>query len=141
MLYAMPASAAVARIFAAGMLLALGSCGPAATAGGFDSANPAARMYAIEHAARSSNRAAIGRIVEQLDCDDPAVRLMAITTLKRLTGETYGYRDFDPPQVRREAIERWVKAVNADEVPSAQLSTAPPPTPSQTPLGHHADHG
>ena len=95
---------------------ALASCGPAAIDGGFDSPNPAAKMYAIEHAARVGDRSAICQIIEQLDSDDPAVRLLAIGALERLTGRTYGYRHFDPPQQRREAIDRWVEAIQNCEL-------------------------
>jgi hypothetical protein len=102
------------------------SCGPSATEGGFDSANPAAKMYAIEQAARTGDRTAIASIVEQLDSDDPAVRLLAIEALQRLTGQTYGYRHFDPPDVRREAIERWVQAVQPTPTPTSAPADAPP---------------
>lgn len=87
------------------------SCGPSAIDGGFDSANPAARMYAIEHAARSGDMRAVRRIVEQLDSDDPAVRFLAIGALERLTGETHGYCHADPPPQRETAILRWKQAL------------------------------
>jgi HEAT repeat protein len=122
-----------ARILAAVVPLALASCGPSATAGGFDSANPAARMYAIEQAARSNDRPAIRRIVEQLESDDPAVRCLAISALKRMTGETYGYRDYDPPELRREAVQRWVEAVKTGSVESKARESEPPPSSF---LGH-----
>lgn len=67
-------------------------------------------MYAMEDAARTGDRAALRSIIEQLDNDDPAVRSLAITVLKRLTGETYGYSDHDPQHVRSEAMARWVQA-------------------------------
>lgn len=111
------------------LLPMLAGCGPSATAGGFDSANPAAKLYAIEQAARVNDRSAIPRIVEQLESDDPAVRSLAISTLERMTGETYGYRDFDPPSVRQAAVQRWVNAVKSGSIPSAGASPA------------EADHG
>ena len=95
---------------------ALCSCGPPAIEGGFDSGNPAAKIYAIEHAARDHDRSAIPHIVAQLDSDDPAVRSVAIAALKRMTGKTYGYRDYDPAFLRQEAIDRWEQALKADEV-------------------------
>lgn len=67
-------------------------------------------MYAIEAAAREGDHSAIPRLIETLDADDPAVRMMAIATLERLTGRTYGYRYYDAPWDRREAIARWVEA-------------------------------
>jgi hypothetical protein len=106
----------------------LSACGPPASQGGFDSANPAAKMYAIEQAARSGDRTAVRQIVEQLDSDDPAVRMLAIATLQRLTGRTYGYRDFDPPEVRRQAIQRWSAAVESDEIFSDEAANGPTST-------------
>jgi hypothetical protein len=91
-------------------------CGPSALEGGYNSANPAAKMYAIEHSAETGRVADVPRIVEQLDSDDPAVRLLAITTLEQLTGETHGYRHYDPPDLRREAIARWTRAVDSGRI-------------------------
>lgn len=95
--------------------LALASC--AARGGGFEAADATARLRAIQEAAQRNDRAAIPRLVEQLDADDAAVRAMAIATLRRLTGEDYGYRDYDPPELRRTAIQRWMHAV--DQHPAA----------------------
>ena len=89
------------------LLLAVAGCGQSATEGGFDAANPAARMYATEQAARAGDTSAIERIVEQLDSDDPATRWLAIRSLEHLTGRTNGYDYTDPPAERREAINRW----------------------------------
>jgi hypothetical protein len=90
------------------MLLTLCACGPPAIRGGFDSDNPAAKMYAIEYAARAGDHDAVKHIIRQLDSDDPAVRMLAIGALERLTGETHGYRHFDHPLERRNAISRWI---------------------------------
>lgn len=89
------------------MLLPLTACGPSALDGGFDSANPAARMYAIEHAVRNGDTGAVKHIVEQLDSDDPAVRFLAIGALERLTGQTRGYDHAAPAEQRQQAIARW----------------------------------
>jgi hypothetical protein len=113
------------RLCLLAVMWCLGSCGPAAIDGGFDSANPAAKMYAIEHAARDGDQSAIPDIVEQLDSDDPAVRSLAIAALKRITGQTFGYRDFDPPSQRREAIERWRAAIESGSVGGAPESFEP----------------
>ncbi|MEE9130469.1 MAG: HEAT repeat domain-containing protein [Phycisphaerales bacterium] len=98
-------------------LLLLCSCGPAMTEGGFDAASPAARSYAIEQAARAGDLDAVPKIVEQLDADDPAIRMLAIDALHRLTGETYGFHHYDPPHERHDAIQRWVTAVQSGAVP------------------------
>ncbi len=111
------------RAIACGAALLAGSCGPSATEARFDSANPAARLYAIERAARAGDITAAANIVEQLDSDDPAVRLLAIAALERLTGETYGYLHYDPPHMRRPAIRRWVEAVQSDTLPQTTGTT------------------
>lgn len=103
--------------------LLLVSCGASPTAGGFDAANPAARSQAILTAVVKGDLSAISRIVEQLDADDPAIRMIAIEALQRLTGETYGYKHYDPAYVRREAIAKWVNAVQSGSVP--QLAHSP----------------
>lgn len=91
-------------------------CAPGASSGGFDNPNPSARLYAIEAAARDGDRSAIREIVEELDSDDPAVRLVAIESLEHLTGETYGYRPYDDRPERRDAIRRWVEAIETNAV-------------------------
>lgn len=73
-------------------------------------------MYAIERTARSGDSSEARRLVEQLDSDDPAVRMMAIGALERLTGTTHGYRHYDPPLERRAAIARWQEACERGEL-------------------------
>jgi len=113
MLLTMPFAVRSCILAIAMMLVA---CGPAARDGGFNSANPAAKIYAIEYAASRGDHSAIGQIIEQLDSDDPAVRCLAGASLKRLTGQTYGYHDFDPPEQRRQAVDRWVRALQSGEL-------------------------
>ena len=104
--------------------LLLVSCGASTTAGGFDAASPAARSKAIQTAAIAMDFSAISRIVEQLDSDDPVIRMLAIASLQRLTGETYGYKHYHPAYVRHEAIAKWVKAVQSGSVPHLANSPA-----------------
>ena len=88
-------------------------CGPRATDGGFDSDNPAARLYAIRAAADAGDRAAIPRLVEELDSDDPAVRLWAIHALEELTGQRLNYNPYAGPEGRAPAVAAWRAAVDA----------------------------
>lgn len=46
-------------------------------------------------------------MIEMLLADDSTVRFMAIAGLVDLTGEDQGFRFFDPPAVRYQAILRW----------------------------------
>lgn len=93
------------------MLASLGmlsACsGPPASEGGFDSPDPAAKLYAIVRAGESRDASATVDLIEQLDSDDPAVRMMAIAALERVTGQRLGYRPYDTLAERRMAIERW----------------------------------
>jgi HEAT repeat protein len=89
-----------------------GGCGPRAIDGGFDSDNPAAKLYAIRQAAAARDRAAVPRLVEQLDSDDPAVRLWAILALESITGERLGYNPYADAASRRPAIDAWAAAVH-----------------------------
>ena len=107
-----------------GLLLLLCSCGVSMTEGGFDAASEAARTHAIEQAAHAGDLDAVPKIVEQLDADDPAIRLLAIEVLHRLTGETYGFHHYDSPPCRHAAIQRWVTAVQSGAVPHLAESAA-----------------
>ena len=96
--------------------LALNACGEPATTGGFDSPTPAARLYAISQTYDSGVLPPYARLVEQLDSDDVAVRLMAITRLERLTGETFGYRYYDSRRVRESAVLKWVNIIESGRI-------------------------
>jgi HEAT repeat protein len=96
---------AIASIAALGAL-AFAGCAARETPS-YDDGSPASRIAAIDRSAREGNRKDIPRIVENLSSDDAAVRMAAIGALRRMTGETLGYRFDDPAEVRREAISRW----------------------------------
>ncbi len=73
--------------------------------------NPASRLYAIHRAAATGDEAAVPALVESLDHDDPAVRMMAINALERLTGTRMGYDPYAGPVARRQAADAWAAAV------------------------------
>ena len=101
-----------AAVNAAAALLVAGGCTAPAPEPDFDVALAASRIAAIESALRSRDVSRTPQIVEQLDSDDPAVRLLAISALERLTGRTCGYHYDDPPSLREQAVKRWVTYVN-----------------------------
>ncbi len=78
----------------------------------FSSPDAASRIVSIDAAVHDGDGSRVREIVEQLDSDDPAVRLVAISALVSLTGQTHGYHYDDPPSLRTSAIERWVAYVN-----------------------------
>lgn len=82
-------------------------CTPPASEGGFDSPDPAAKLYAIRAAGEAQDQDAIPHLIEQLDCDDAAVRMYAIVALEKITGQRLGYDPYAPAHKRREAVNRW----------------------------------
>ena len=86
-------------------------CAPPANLGGFDSPDPASKLYAIRQAGESGDAKHIPQLVEQLDSDDPAVRLFAISALERITGQRLGYNPYADESTRRSTIDNWVDAV------------------------------
>lgn len=91
-----------------------------------------ARTAAVEDTVRQAqstgavSRADLRSIVELLLADDSMVRFVAIAGLVELTGKTNGYRFFDPPPIRYQAILRWRDYVmTASTTPN--LSISPPP--------------
>jgi len=89
-------------------------CGPAIRPD-FNSPEPAARNMAIVRAGDARDAGATRDLVRMLASDDPATRLLAIEALDRVTGERLGYDASDPPERRREALDRWGAWVRARE--------------------------
>jgi hypothetical protein len=93
----------------------LGSCAPPrASEGGFDSPNPASKLYAIHRAGEHHDITALPRLVEQLDNDDLLVRMMAAQALSRITGTRLGYNPYSPVEEQREAIGRWTDHIRSE---------------------------
>lgn len=85
---------------------ALAAC-DASVAPSFDDPTPEARIGALERASATGDLSSVPRCVENLSADDAAVRMAAAAALRRLTGETLGYRFDAPTADRAAAIERW----------------------------------
>ena len=112
-------------------------CAPAMSEGGFESPHPAAKLYAIQRAGERRDADAIPELIHQLNSDDPAVRMYAIVALEKITGERRGYSPYAPPAQRDRAVERWVEAFRAGELPTTASagSDAPadrPPTDGES---------
>jgi len=99
----------------------------------FDSAVPESRILATAEAARKENLDSIPHLIEGLESDDPAVRFMSIHTLERLTGQTHGYRHYDPIREREEAVDRWVRARKSGQLADASGPSTSLPTEATSP--------
>lgn len=76
----------------------------------FDAAGPSRRLEAIVQASGTdADPRSLPRLVEQLDSQDPAARMLAIRALENRTGTTLGYNHSDQIWERQESIERWIK--------------------------------
>jgi HEAT repeat protein len=106
---------------------ALSACTNPDTAVGFHEDNPAARLRAIRQAAARDDPSAIPDLIDLLESDDPAERLLSIRALERITGQTLGYDHAAPLEDRREAVRRW-SAWYAQQ-PKAPLN--PPASPAR----------
>lgn len=100
------------------LLLVPASCAPPAEYGGFDSPHPSAEIFASRRAAVEMDRAPenISSLIALLESDDPAVRLVAIMALERLTGTTMGYRHYDPAPARQVGVNRWIEAWHTNSI-------------------------
>lgn len=77
---------------------------------GFDAPSEVRRLDAVVLAAASDDRRpeTIRSLIEQLDSFDPAMRMLSIRTLERMTGQTHGYDHAAPEWARSLAVDEWV---------------------------------
>jgi hypothetical protein len=62
---------------------------------------------AAVEAGAAQDRQAVPYLVEALEHDAADVRLFAITSLRKITGQDFGYRPWAPSAQRQSAITRW----------------------------------
>ena len=67
----------------------------------------AGRIPAMQQAAKRKDKSAYPDLIANLNDDDPAVRFYAIESLRRMTGQTLGYRYFEDETHRQESVQRW----------------------------------
>lgn len=115
----------------ASALLALCGCGAQRERERLNSLNARDRALAAIRLADARDGESVHRLVPLLQDADSAVRMYAILSLERLTGETFGYRYFDAEVQRSAAVDRWRLALSEGRVQlrSAGLTT---PAPSRT---------
>lgn len=74
--------------------------------------DPSRKIPAIKAAADHGDKSKAKHLVDDLESDDPAVRLYSIHALKDLTGRTFGYRYYDEDAQRAAAVVRWRNWLN-----------------------------
>ncbi len=115
----------------------LAGCAPTAPAGGalyarLQSDSPFTRARAVVQAAEARDDGAIPYLVDRLTDSERSVRLFAIRSLQKLTGRTFGYRHYDPPDKRQKAVgqwRHWLEQRAATTRPTARLADRRTGTP------------
>ncbi|KKL50306.1 hypothetical protein LCGC14_2306820 [marine sediment metagenome] len=76
-------------------------------AAALQSGAPAQRSDGCIRAGEARDEQVVPLLVERLEDRWPEVRMFAIGALKRITGQTHGYRHFASYADRAEAVGRW----------------------------------
>jgi hypothetical protein len=69
------------------------------------------RAEATVRLAEAGDVGAVHKLVDLLDDPDRAVRMYAISALRRLCGDDLDYRYYDEPEDRAAGVERWRAAL------------------------------
>lgn len=91
----------------AALLLALIGCVHPKVPETVTNPNPVGKIPGDVIATEHHDLSAIPQLITDLQSDDAAVRLYAIHALKKLTGQTLGYRYYDTDDNRAAAVQRW----------------------------------
>ncbi len=77
-------------------------------------------MDAAIAAAGAGDQSAIPDLIDMLDSDDALVRMVAILSLERLTGEVRGYDHAAPEWQRSAAAEQWAQWARSNSQSNSQ---------------------
>ncbi|MFN0010174.1 MAG: hypothetical protein ACKVS8_00870 [Phycisphaerales bacterium] len=111
------------------VLVVLGGCQGPGLGAGFDAPDPAAQIHAALTAARDGDRSRIPDLIEMLESDDQAARVVAISSLERFTGERLGYDHAAPTWERRAMVARW-RAWLKENPPATAAAGGPDAVPA-----------
>jgi hypothetical protein len=71
--------------------------------------DPQVKIAGIRQAAARGDRSVLPQLVDELDSDDPAVRLFAIEALQKFARERFGYEYYLDEERRKPSLARWRK--------------------------------
>jgi len=117
-----------------GAIVGCGSTTPRPAVPDVDLHHPSAtrRLEAVTVTAKQRDLAQVPTLIDRLDDEDPAVRLMAGSTLVSLTGHDTGYRPYASSEERQRQQATWRAWW------SSQGHGAAPAAPSPSPAGTRA---
>ena len=93
--------------------------------------DPLTRIPAMKRAVHERDLRILSRLVNDLESQDSAVRLFAIESLERLTGQRLGFQYYDPEVQRAAAVQRWRDWLSRQQG-GAGAESAEPPTSQPT---------
>ena len=111
-------------LLACGLLAGTPACGPRwpkdlPTA--LQDENPSIRAEACRRAGEAKDGSVVPLLVERLDDSAGDVRFFAIGALKKITGQTLGYRYHDEAETRSQAVWRWRNWLGANPASAKDL--------------------
>lgn len=92
---------------------------------GFDAFGPSHRLDAIVLAADRTDDDSLRGLIQALDYDDPAARLLAIRALEKRTGQTLDYRYDAPVWERSKGVARWTDWYHSRPAPVGAAASRP----------------
>lgn len=115
-------------IWSGGVIAGLSACVPIPT--GFDSPVPGARIDASVRAATEQDAQAIPDLIELLESEDPATRLIAANAIEWIIGRPIDY-DLGAPQPDRfAAVERLREEYRQGRLVPESIAATPPTEPA-----------
>jgi len=89
----------------------------------------AGRVPALVDASAQSDADTLAELVRSLNDEDPAVRMFAARSLQERTGQSLGYRYYDPQEKRSASIARWQAWLDEQAGPDATVQADAPDAP------------
>jgi len=112
-------------VFGCALLIWISGCKAEPVRADLDAAHAEGRIAGIIAAAEVGDPDHMPKLIDALKDDDPAVRLFAGEALRRRTGQTFGYRAYDPSKQRAKAIARWQAYHDSPADPKQDTSAVP----------------
>lgn len=88
--------------------------------------DPDVRVHAIMEAAQTRDEQALPYLVDRLDDGRDEVRFFAILALEKITGTDRGYKYYEGPGPRQEAVKRWRQWLKERDEKAAASQPADP---------------
>jgi hypothetical protein len=89
------------------LLAPAGGCGRGRVKPAIASRDPSEKIPGIVAAVSAGSLEQARHMIASLSSDDPAIRLFAISGLRRLTGLTLEYNYYEDEEDREPAVKRW----------------------------------